>query len=62
MTATVSDDVANYLNNKKRRELSKLEDDGKMIVQILSKEGVSPEFLTIECFDGGGREMKFLSS
>ncbi|MHB1034106.1 MAG: Rne/Rng family ribonuclease [Pirellulales bacterium] len=59
VTVTVADEVAAYLNNKKRRELTKLEDDGEIAVQILGKEGVTPETLFIECEDAAGREIKF---
>jgi ribonuclease E len=58
VTATVSDDVATYLNNKKRRELAKLEDDHGIVVQIIGREGVPPEHLLMECYDGNGREMR----
>ena len=54
----MADDVATYLNNKKRRELSRLEDENKMSVQIFGLEGVSPEHLVIECHDTQGREVK----
>ncbi|MEX0939318.1 MAG: Rne/Rng family ribonuclease [Pirellulales bacterium] len=60
MIVRVDDDVATYLNNKKRREIARLEDEGNMVVQILGKEGVSPEMLEIECLDPTGREVKFL--
>ncbi|MEX2141752.1 MAG: Rne/Rng family ribonuclease [Pirellulales bacterium] len=56
---TVDDEVATYLNNKKRREIARLEDDGQMAVQVYGRESVSPEFLTIECQDTQGREVKF---
>ncbi|HJT31421.1 MAG TPA: Rne/Rng family ribonuclease [Pirellulales bacterium] len=59
VTLTVADEVATYLNNKKRRELSKLEDDTGILVQIFGREGVSPEHLSIECHDANGREIKF---
>ncbi|MBI3839691.1 MAG: Rne/Rng family ribonuclease [Planctomycetia bacterium] len=58
VTITVADDVATYLNNKKRRELSRLEDENKMSVQIFGVEGVSPEHLILECHDTQGRELK----
>jgi ribonuclease E len=58
VTVTVSDDVATYLNNKKRRELSRLEDENHLSVQIFGKEEVSPEHLVIECHDAQGRELK----
>jgi ribonuclease E len=54
----VADDVATYLNNKKRRELSKLEDENNISVQIFGVEGVSPEHLVVECHDTQGREIR----
>jgi ribonuclease E len=59
ITVTVEEEVANYLNNKKRRELAKIEDDNKVHVQVLSGEGLSPEYLKLECADTQGREIKF---
>jgi len=56
---SVTDEVANYLSNRKRRELARLEDDGQMVVQVLGLKGVSPEYLVIECWDKDGREVKF---
>jgi len=56
---TVDDEVATYLNNKKRRELAKIEDDARISVQIFGREGVTPEHLVVECFDATGRELKF---
>ena len=58
VTITVADDVATYLNNKKRRELSRLEDENKISVQIFGLEGVSPEHLILESHDTQGRELK----
>lgn len=58
ITITVADDVATYLNNKKRRELSRIEDESKVSVQVLAAKGVSPEFLQIDCEDAQGRAMK----
>lgn len=58
VTATVADDVATYLNNKKRRELAKLEDAYNVVVQIIGKEGVAPESLAMECYDANGRELR----
>jgi ribonuclease E len=58
VTVTVEEAVANYLNNRKRRELAKLEDDGGAMVLVLGKEGVSPEFLHLACEDEAGREVR----
>ena len=59
ISVTVADEVATYLNNKKRRELSKLEEETKVTVQVLGAKGVSPEHLGLECQDAQGREVKF---
>jgi len=58
VTVRVAEEVATYLNNRKRRELARLEDDGKIGVQIFGAEEVSPEYLVIECHDTSGREVK----
>jgi len=59
VTITVATEVADYLNNKKRRELAQLEDEGDMSVQVLAAEGVGPEHLVIACRDAEGREVHF---
>lgn len=59
ITVTVADEVATYLNNRKRRELTRLEDEGKMVVQIIGLKGVSPEHLIMECRDAENREVRF---
>ena len=58
ITGRCHDDGATYLNNKKRREIMKLEDDANMVVQILGSEGHYPEDLENECRDIEGREMR----
>ncbi len=60
VSVTVEDEVATYLNNRKRRELTRMEDDYNLQVQVLSREDVSPEFLKIECEDSSGREIRFV--
>jgi ribonuclease E len=59
ITIHVFDEVATYLNNRKRRELAKLEDAGPAVIQVLGHEGVSPEHMVFECVDENGREVKF---
>ena len=51
----VHSDVASYLNNQKRRELSELEGRGSMEIRINAKESVFPEFFEIECRDANER-------
>jgi ribonuclease E len=58
VTVRVNDEVASYLNNRKRREITLLEEEGKMTVQILGSEGLFPEHLELDCRDAEGREIK----
>ena len=55
---TVEEEVANYLNNRKRRDLVQLEQDCNVEVLVVSGEGLSPEYLKIDCVDVGGREVR----
>lgn len=57
VTVRVNDEVASYLNNKKRREITELEEEGEMTVQILGSEGLYPEHLEVDCRDAEGREI-----
>ena len=59
VTVTVASEVADYLNNKKRHEIARLEDEGKMIVQVVAAENVGPEHVIIDCRDAESREVKF---
>lgn len=59
ITVTVSEEVATYLNNRKRRELTRLEDDNHLTVLVLGREGLSPEYLKIVCEDDRQRELRF---
>jgi ribonuclease E len=59
VTITVAEDVADYLNNRKRHELARLEQEGEMAVQVIGAEGVAPEHLLIVCHDKDEREVKF---
>jgi ribonuclease E len=58
ITVTVEEEVASYLNNKKRRDLVALEQENNVEVQVVSGEGLSPEFLKIDCVDANGREVR----
>ena len=59
ITVHVHDEVATYLNNRKRRDIAKLEDAGPTVIQILGHENVAPEHLMFECVDENNREVKF---
>jgi ribonuclease E len=54
----VSESVANYLHNRKRKELSQLEQTGNMSVQITGQLGAPPETLTLTCYDNNNNEVK----
>ncbi len=58
ISVTVEEEVASYLNNRKRRNLTQLEDEHNLQVLVLSREDVSPEFLKIDCEDNSGRDVK----
>lgn len=55
---TVEEEVETYLNNRKRRELSRLEDENGVVVMISGREGISPEHLEIVCEDATGKEIR----
>ena len=58
VTVRVNDAVAAYLNNRKRREVSQMEDAGNMTVQILGSEGLFPEHLEMDCRDSSGERVE----
>jgi ribonuclease E len=54
----VHQEVAQYLLNRKRRDILHLEETGQMQVSILGSLGVAPEFMEIVCYDRNGNELK----
>jgi ribonuclease E len=56
----VAEDVANYLLNKKRKEVSTLEGQGEIQVQITGVKAAAPETLEFICTDSNNNEVKFL--
>jgi len=59
VTLRVSDEVADFLNNRKRHDLARLEEEGEMAIQVVGVEGAAPEHLVVECRDKDNREVKF---
>jgi len=59
VTITVAEPVAEYLNNRKRRELTRIEDEGDMKVEVIEANDVPPEHLVVVCRDAADREVKF---
>ena len=56
---SVVEEVAEFLNNQKRHELAKIEEDGRILVTIRGKADVWPEFLELECADRSGNNVPF---
>jgi len=59
VTITVAEPVAEYLNNRKRRELTRIEDEGDMNVEVIEAKDVPPEHLVVVCRDAEDREVRF---
>ncbi|MDA1051970.1 MAG: Rne/Rng family ribonuclease [Planctomycetota bacterium] len=57
VTVRVNDEVASYLNNRKRKDITQLEDEGGMSVQIHGSEDLYPEHLELDCRDDKGQEI-----
>ncbi|QJW93706.1 Rne/Rng family ribonuclease [Frigoriglobus tundricola] len=57
---TVHPDAANYLLNKRRKDIAALEERGKLEVQITGQAGLSPDVLNVRCFDHNGNEVRLL--
>jgi ribonuclease E len=55
----VAKEVANYLLNKKRKEVTRLEESGGIQVHIEGLQAVAPETLEFFCFDNNNNEMRF---
>jgi ribonuclease E len=53
-----ADNVAQFLLNRKRKEIAKLEDDGNIQVTIFGVPGVMPETLEVQCLDSSGGEIR----
>ncbi|MBC7354034.1 MAG: hypothetical protein H5U08_16880 [Thermogutta sp.] len=51
ITVTVHEDVAEYLNNNKRRFITELETKNNVTIRVAGEKHVSPEHLVIECRD-----------
>ena len=60
VTVRVHDEVAAYLNNKKRKEIMQMEESGDMTIQILGSEAFYPEHLELDCRDNEDNEIPLL--
>ena len=59
LNAHVHADVAHYLLNRKRKDLSRWEESAAMQIVIHGRSGVSPEFVEFQCLDSNGTEVRF---
>ncbi len=59
ITVEVHERVATYLNNRKRKDLIRFEDENDVAIHIASRADYGPEHLQIRCYDGSGTELKF---
>ena len=56
----VSTPVANYLNNRKRREIGRIEEEANMVIHIRHEETGGAEHLQFDCFDSAGNEVRLM--
>ena len=56
----VHQDVANYLQNRKRKAINQLEESGNTAVYVQGDPVASPELLQFVCYDNNNNEVKFL--
>lgn len=57
---SVSSSVANYLNNRKRQEIARMEGDSGITIHIRHEEGVPAEHLQIDGYDIHNTEIRLL--
>ena len=57
MSASSQENVGNYLNNRKRKELIRIEEENKVEIVIVAKSDVCLEHMTFRCEDTNGREL-----
>jgi ribonuclease E len=60
INVTVSPGVATYLNNRKRKEITKIESESRLAVQVAFKDNVPAEHLQIDCFDANNGEVRLI--
>ncbi len=54
----IHEQVAYFLNNKKRRDIAMFEEQGSVKIDIVARTDVSPEHWSFRCNDPGGNEVK----
>ncbi len=59
LNVTVHDEVATWINNRKRREMAQFEDAVHIQLHVVGRESVSPEHLVFEAWDSTSRTVRF---
>jgi ribonuclease E len=54
----VEQHVADFLNNRKRKEITRIEDEANVTVRIAARNEVSPEHMIIKAVNASGTETK----
>ena len=55
----VSEEVADYVNNRKRQQLAQIEEDADVSVVVKPTPNVWPESLVVDVFDENGKKLSF---
>lgn len=58
ITVEVQHEVADYLSNRKRRDINEIEDSSDVTISIRARSDVNPNHMVIECVDQGGHEFR----
>ncbi len=60
VNVSVSPAVETYLNNRKRREIAKIEVEANLTIHVRSEEDAPGEHLQLDCFDAQNNEVRIL--
>jgi ribonuclease E len=58
----IHEHVANFLNNRKRREIAAIEERNSVEIAVNPRTDIVPDYINIRCFDEIGNEIKILSA
>jgi ribonuclease E len=58
ITVEVQHEVADYLSNRKRRDINAVEDQAQIQIHIRARADVTPNHLVIECTNGVGHQFR----
>lgn len=58
----IHEHVANFLNNRKRREISTIEEGNSVEIVVTPRTDIVPDYVNIRCLDEIGNEIKILTA